>query len=195
MRGIHRNCLALVIMVTIAGTAFPEGPAVRFDSLEAGLINEWPLGTLAEYYITGIGAGVQGTFAFGFDPDVRAFAGVEYVHGLSRTSWVDSFNELALTLGASYILPLTPQLELAPEVAFGLLVHLVSGDVDRDGEKSTDLFTDSYLRISPKLYWLFTDTLAAFLAPRFSVFTENEATGFLFGVQAGVRIVFQGGAK
>ncbi len=195
MRGIHRVCLALVFMATLAGTAFAEGPVVQFDSLEAGAINEWPLGTLAEYYITGIGAGVQGTFAFGFDPNVRASAGLEYSYGLSRTAWVDAFNELGITVAASYLIELLPQLELAPELALGVLMHFVSGDVDRDGVTSITVFTDSYFRLAPKLYWRFTDTLSAFFAPRFSVFTQTGATGLLFGAQAGVRINFDGGVE
>ncbi len=195
MRGIHRVCLALVFMAMFAGTAFPEGPVVRFASLEVSAINEWPLGTLADYYTTGIGAGAQATFAFGSVPKLRASAGMEYSYGLSRTAWVDSFNELGFTLGASYLFEILPRLELAPELAVGVLVHIASGDVDRDGTKSATVFTDSYFRLAPKLYWLFTETFSAFLAPRFSVFTQTDATGFLFGAQAGVRISFDGGVE
>jgi hypothetical protein len=182
-------------MATFAGTAFAEGPVVRFDSLEAGVINEWPLGTLADFYITGIGAGVQGTFAFGSVPNLRASVGLEYAYGLSQTVWVDAFNELGVTVAASYLIELLPRLELAPELALGILMHIVSGDVDRDGTTSTAVFTDSYFRLAPKLYWRFTGTLSAFLAPRFSVFTQTGATGLLFGAQAGVRINFDGGVE
>lgn len=178
-------------LTSILFANIPLNNQVSLDSMDVGFVNMFPLGLYGTYYTTGLGLDSQLNVTFTQIDKLYGFVGLGYQYGVSKTQYVDSFNDMNIYLGAGYpfLITAVEKLTINPEVAFGLALHIVPGDVNRDGTKATEVFTDSYVKIAGKINYGLTDKLSAYLTPTFSFFTENDSNvGLLLGYQLGCRL-------
>lgn len=184
---IYKRLTALLAMVLTTATLAAE-PLVTVDSIDAYAKNLYPLGTYDEYVGAMFGAGTQVNLLMPAMPMLRLFGSVGYTYGVSDTIWVNSFHDLLFDVGFGAEAPAFGPALFGLDFAYGWINHIVSGDIDRDGEEAVNLFTDQHIRITSRLIYPFTPDLAAFVAPNILAFLEKDLSGAELGFDLGLRV-------
>lgn len=157
------------------------------NSIEMKGNNLYPYGKSTTCYSYILGAGLKFNFALGKQNNLFAYSEIGYSRGPAKSDWVDAMQATSLSAGFGYRIPLTNQITLAPELDYGLLLHILNADFDQDGIKQWEVFTDQQVRLSLNLSYAINDTNHVFIAPLGLVFFQNSDVGILYGVQAGIR--------
>jgi hypothetical protein len=110
--------------------------------------------------------------------------------GPSKSDWVESMQAINISSGAGCRMKVSDSLEFAPELGYGLIIHLLYGDLDHDGTKTYSMFADQQLRLSLNLSLSPVHSYELFAAPIGVLFFENAKTAAFLGFQAGVRFNF-----
>jgi len=178
---------AIVFLVSLSTIWADEAP-VKLSSIDTELKNSYALNSFGDYYITGIGAGAQADFRLNFAGNLGFFTSIDYFYGISKTIWVDSFQDLSLLIGASYTFLPDGQVSIIPEVGYGVCGHLLPGDVDRDGVEAVSFYLDQMLSLSVKFVYSLDEGFSIFFSPEMTLFLESENSAILAGYNLGARI-------
>jgi len=178
--------LFLMIMVLVGGGhAVAQVEDVGF-SVDGFLQNSYPVGDYGDYVATGVGVGIQGNLEMpqllGFVP----FIGIDYSYGFPAANHIDRIQDIGFTAGAGYELQLSPKFAIAPELGYGLLLHVAQGEIGGEPD-TTSFYTDQVLRASLKGLFAIGDRLELFAAPNYTLFFGSDAVGMQAGGQLGVR--------
>lgn len=180
--------LFIVALVVLSDAAVSAEGLVYVDSLDFGGTHVFPIETWAQFYSSGVGGHTQLNLGLSQHEGVLFGLALEYAYGISKTIWVNTFHDASFTLGVGYRFAVGHRLSLEPEVGWGMMFHVVDGDVDRDGTSSVGLYYDQYARAVVRLVLSLGERISIAAGPRFSAFLENDAQGFLIGYQAGARV-------
>ena len=180
--------LTLFFVIIISSNFADDNIPLAVSSADAAIENNYALGIFGDYYVTGIGLNSQVNIDIIPVPSLGCFVELDYIFGVSKTIWVDSFQDLYLSVGVSYELPPLGPVTVVPELSYGLLGHIVPGDIDRNGAAGTAFFLDQMLAIGAKILYPLTDSLLIFLNPEFTFLPESGFGGFLPGYDIGIRV-------
>jgi hypothetical protein len=190
MTGIFRSSrwlIAGLMLLAITVTMWPE-PSVSLDSADLYLENMFPLGIYGEYVGISFGAGGQISVSIDRLRGALVFASCGYSYGGSRTVWVNAFHNITLIGGIAYKLPLRMPLSITPELGFGLIYHIATGDIDRDSSSDVTNWADAVGKLQIKVGYSLNENIMLFAAPVLSILFESESTGLEVGYQLGARI-------
>lgn len=160
------------------------------DSLEVKLYGLYPYGKSATYYSYVIGSGIKMNIALDKGKKVIGYGEATYSRGPSETDWVDSMQAMGLSIGMDYSIPLGNNMQVTPELGYGVLFHIFDADFDEDGENNLEVFVDQQVRLSLNLCFALGDNYELFFAPLGVLFFEDGTIGTMFGCQSGLRFNF-----
>ena len=177
-----------IVFLSTATMSWANGFPIQYSSIDAELKNDYAIGALGDYYLTGIGIGIQANFDITPINNLGIFGGIDYSYGISKTVWVDSFHDLSLTTGISYKFETGSPVSIIPELGYGICIHLLQGDIDRDGNDSTSIYLDQMLTFSIKAAYSFNEKISIYFSPDVKYYIESENNAILLGYNLGVRI-------
>ncbi len=160
------------------------------DSVDIKLYGLYPYGKCATYYSHLLGTGLKMNFNLNKDEKLIGYSEITYNRGPSKTDWVDSMQAVSISVGLGYSFPLGSRMQISPELGYGVIFHLLNGDLDEDGEDSLEIFTDQQVRLSLNLSYALGNKYEIFLAPLGVLFFEDGDIGTMFGCQIGIRMNF-----
>jgi hypothetical protein len=170
--------------------AEPIDTRVILDSVDVKFYGLLPVGRSSTFYSHMLGAAVKMNIAMDTRQDLIGYGQIAYSIGPSKSDWVDTLQALNLSLGMGYRFELTDRLQFAPELGYGLVLHLLHADFDEDGSETLETFIDQQVRLSAALSFDLTDTYTLIIAPVGVMFFEKDTIGMLLGFQSGLRFNF-----
>lgn len=147
----------------------------------------FPVGSSSTFYSHLIGASLAVNLNFGERMPLYGYGEVGYSRGPSRSDWVDTMQAFDASIGIGYHMGVGKRAGFAPELGYGVIVHILDADFDQDGTKAYDLFLDQKLRLSLAFSYELSNSYELFAAPLGVLFFENSSVALLLGLQAGIR--------
>jgi hypothetical protein len=177
-----------IVFLAVLSPIWAAGTPVKLSSIDTELKNDYAIDSFGDYYITGIGFGAQTDFDLTFIDNFGFFASLDYFFGISKTIWVDSFQDLSAMAGISYTIFPDGEISIIPEIGYGIDGHLLLGDVDRDGTSAPAFYMDQLLNFSVKFLYPLNEGISIYMSPELTLFIESENNAILAGYDLGVRI-------
>jgi hypothetical protein len=188
---VNRVVALSVLVLGVASVSFAEEP-VRLESVDVFAQNLYPIGVYADYISTSVGGGAQLNLSVSSVPRLLLFASLEYGYGIAADARVGSINDIGLSIGSGWSVPVASRLIVAPELSSGILVHVLTADLDEDGSSSISTYVDQYLRADITVAWAMSEQYSISAGPSSIVFFQKENTGVMAGFQLGVRLGLEG---
>ena len=160
------------------------------DSMEIKPYALFPTSTCSSLYSSLIGGAVKLNLSVDEHKPLYGYVEGAYSRGPSKSDWVDLMQAINISTGFGYRVRLGKGLEIAPELGYGLVLHLLDGDLDQDGTDSLEVFVDQQARFSLHVNFTFVDAHEFFIAPLGVLLFEKERVAALYGFQAGMRFNF-----
>lgn len=160
------------------------------DSMELKPYALFPTSTCSSLYSSLIGGAVKLNLSVDEHKPLYGYVEGAYSRGPSKSDWVDLMQAINISTGFGYRVRLGKGLEIAPELGYGLVLHLLDGDLDQDGTDSLEVFVDQQARFSLHVNFTFVDAHEFFIAPLGVLLFEKERVAALYGFQAGMRFNF-----
>lgn len=160
------------------------------DSIDVKGYGLFPLGNSNTYYSYMLGGGLRLNFTPMKGKDFIAYSELSYSRGPAATDWVDTMQAFNISAGMGYKFALGDKLQLAPELGYGVLFHLLDGDLDHDGKNSLEVYVDQQIRLSLTISYAIANGYELILAPMGVMFFENGSIGAMVGCQGGLRFAF-----
>ncbi|MBI9107776.1 MAG: hypothetical protein JEZ04_13595 [Spirochaetales bacterium] len=183
-----RLTITVIVFLVAASLSWADDFPIQFSSIDTELKNDYAVNALGDYYVTGLGLGVQAGFDITPIENLGFFGAIDYNYGISKTIWVDSFQDISLIAGISYMLKPDGPVAFVPEIGYGICVHLLPGDIDRDGTDSTSFYFDQMLTLSIKGIYTFNEVLSVYISPEVKFYLESGSSAILAGYDLGARI-------
>ncbi|HKL58144.1 MAG TPA: hypothetical protein VJ854_07065 [Sphaerochaeta sp.] len=162
-----------------------EKEKISTTSLDVKGYGLLPIGNSSDFYSYLLGGGVQANISLG---KMIGYTGITFSKGPPKSAWVRSQQALALAIGMGYEIPLSDRVSLIPEVGYGVILHLLDADFNKDGAYKAEFFIDQQVRLSLYLTYALNGGNKLFIAPLGVLFFEKEDFGIMYGCQAGLRI-------
>ena len=160
------------------------------DALDIKLYGLLPAGSSSERYASVLGVSCK----LHHDAhDQRPFSGyVEagYSRGPSQSDWVDAMQACNLSVGVGYRFVSSSKLNISAALGYGLVIHLLQGDLDMDGSTNLASFVDQQIRLALDFSYALSPAYALVASPLGVVFFEQGNIATLFGLQTGLRITY-----
>jgi hypothetical protein len=160
------------------------------DSMEIKPYALFPTSTCSTLYSSLIGGAVKLNLSVDEHKPLYGYVEGAYSRGPSKSDWVDVMQAVNISAGFGYRVRLGKGLEIAPEAGYGMVLHLLDGDLDQDGTDSLEAFVDQQVRLSLHVNFTFVDAHEFFIAPLGVLLFEKERVAALYGFQAGMRFNF-----
>ncbi len=160
------------------------------ESLDVKLYGLYPVSKSSTYYSSVLGTGLKLNIALDQDDKLIAYGEVAYSRGPSKSDWTDAMQAVNISVGLGYRFGLSEKLQLAPELGYGVVLHLLKADFDGDGTEALETFLDQQVRFSLNLTYALTDTYTLTVAPLGVLFFEKGTIGSLLGIQTALRYTF-----
>lgn len=167
-----------------------KNPGDRINALDIKLYGLLPAGSLTERYTSVVGAACKLHRSFHDQSPFTAYLEAGYSRGPSQSDWVEAMQACNLSVGVGYRFASTSKLNISTELGYGLIFHLLHGDLDMDGSTSLASFLDQQIRLSLDISYALSPTYALIASPLGVVFFEQESIATLFGLQTGLRIKY-----
>lgn len=161
---IKRLTITAIIFLATASMLWADDFLIRFSSIDTELNNDYAITDLGDYYATGIGLGIQTDFEITPIKNFGFFGAIDYSYGISKTVWVDSFQDISLMAGLFYELKPGGPVSIIPEIGYGVCAHLLPGDIDRDGTDSVSFYIDQMLTVTIKAAYAFDDAFSIYFS-------------------------------
>ncbi len=150
----------------------------------------WPVGSSSTLYSIVTGAAVKLNISYDKEHSPYGYCEAGYSRGPALSDWAESMQAINVSAGMGFRFPLGKHVAVAPEVGYGLVLHLLYGDLDQDGTQSNETFLDQQVRLSLNLSIAPAESYELLIAPFGVLFFEKDRVGALYGVQAGMRFNF-----
>lgn len=160
------------------------------DSMDIRPYALFPIGSSSSLYSIVTGASLKLNLTFDEHNREYGYCEAGYSLGPSQTDWADSMQAMHVSAGMGYRFILGKNFEIAPELGYGLILHLLYGDLDQDGTKAYEPFIDQQFRLSFNLSFAPTELYELLVAPLGVLFFEKDRVAALYGFQAGIRFNF-----
>ncbi len=183
-----RLTITAIVFLATASMLWADDFLIQFSSIDTELKNDYAVNALGDYYATGIGLGIQADFEITPVENLGFFGAIDYSYGISKTVWVDSFQDLSLMTGLFYELKPGGPVSIIPEIGYGVCTHLLPGDIDRDGTDSASFYLDQILAVSIKAAYAFDDSFSIYFSPEMKYYIESDNNAILAGYNLGARI-------
>ena len=180
--------MTIIVFLASFSPLWADEMPVRLASIDTELKNDYAIGSFGDYYVTGIGFGAQTDFELTFLDNLGFFTSLDYFYGISKTIWVDSFQNLSVMAGISYTFIPDGQISIIPQIGYGVCGHILPGDIDRDGADGAAFYLDQLLNFSVKILYPLNDVISLFFSPELTLFIESENNAILAGYDLGLRI-------
>ncbi|HKM33247.1 MAG TPA: hypothetical protein VJY54_00690 [Lachnospiraceae bacterium] len=161
-----------------------ETKNVNNISLDVKAYGLLPTGCTSELYSFLGGGGIQANISLG---KVLGYTGLTYSMGPSKCTWVNYQQAVALAIGIGYPITLSTKVEFIPEVGYGVILHFLDADLDKDGTFKFEFFVDQQIRLALYLTYALDERYKLFFAPLGVIFFEKNDLGIMYGCQAGIR--------
>lgn len=160
------------------------------DSMELKPYALFPTSSSSTLYSSVIGGALKLNLSVDEQKPLYGYVEGAYSRGPSKSDWVDVMQAVNISAGFGYRVSLGKRVEIAPEAGYGLVVHLLDGDLDQDGTDSLEVFVDQQVRVAINFNYTFCDVHEFFVAPIGVLLFEKSRIAALYGVQAGMRFNF-----
>lgn len=157
------------------------------DSIDLRRYALFPAGSSSPFYSIVNGDSIKLNLRLDEDNSQYGYCETGYSHGPAKTDWVDTMQAVNISAGMGYRFKLNKNLEITPELGYGLVLHILYGDLDQDGLKTYETYLDQQVRLSVNLGFAPTASYELFIAPLGVLFFEKDRVVPLYGLQAGIR--------
>ena len=144
-------------------------PAIKkplfIDSMELKPYALFPTSSSSTLYSSVIGGALKLNLSVDEQKPLYGYVEGAYSRGPSKSDWVDVMQAVNISAGFGYRIRLGKLVELAPELGYGLVLHLLEGDLDQDGTDSLEVFVDQQVRLALNFNYTFCDAHEFFVAP------------------------------
>ena len=164
--------------------------AVFIESMDFRPYALFPAGSNSTFYSLVTGISLKLNLCIDRQNPWYGYVEAGYSAGPSKSDWVESMQAINISPGAGFRIKVGDNLEFAPELGYGLIIHLLYGDLDHDGTKTYSAFVDQQFRLSLNLSLSLAESYELLAAPVGVLFFENAKAAASFGFQAGVRFKF-----
>lgn len=160
------------------------------DSMDIKPYALFPAGSSSALYSLVIGASLKLNLSLDERNPLYGYGEAGYSRGPSKSDWVDVMQAVNVSAGMGYRIRFGKNMEIAPELGYGLVLHLLQGDLDQDGTESLETFIDQQVRLSLNFSIAPTESYELFAAPLGVLFFEKSKAAVLYGFQVGMRFNF-----
>lgn len=160
------------------------------DSMDIRPYALFPTGPSSVLYSYVTGAALKLNFSLDARDPLYGYGEIGYSQGPSKSDWVDSMQAINVSAGMGHRMNLGKHFEFAPELGYGLIIHVLYGDLDQDGTKAYETFIDQQVRLSLNFSFAPTESYELFVAPVGVLFFEKAKVAAFSGFQAGMRFNF-----
>jgi len=167
----------------------PKKP-LFIDSMDIKPYALFPTDSSSTLYSSVFGGAVKLNLSVDEHNPLYGYGEAAYSRGPSKSDWVDVMQAINISAGFGYKLRLGKNMEIAPELGYGLVLHLLDGDLDQDGTDSLEAFVDQQVRLALNFNYSLCDEHEFFIAPLGILLFEKSRVAALYGVQAGMRFNF-----
>ena len=175
----------MVLFLAGAGIAAAQQTPEGIDySVDGYLQNRFPLASYGDYVATGVGGGTQFNVDIEGLGGVLPYMGIDYSYGFPAVDYLDRIQDLGVSLGAGFRFGITEAITVVPELGYGMLLHMASGEIEGQSSK---VYADQVLRSSVKGLYALGETVELYLAPTYTLFLEEQDAGMEIGYQLGAR--------
>lgn len=160
------------------------------DSMDVRPYALFPIGSSSTLYSRVTGASIKLNLSFDVQNSQYGYCEAGYSQGPAQTDWVDSMQAMNVSAGMGYRFNLGRNVDIAPELGYGLVFHLLNVDLDQDGTKTYETFIDQQVRLSLNLSYAPAQSYELLVAPLGVLFFEKDRAAAMYGIQAGMRFIF-----
>ncbi|HKM07604.1 MAG TPA: hypothetical protein VJ869_11505 [Sphaerochaeta sp.] len=160
------------------------------DSMDIRRYALFPTSSSSSLYSIVTGAAVKLNLSYDDQDPLYGYMEAGYSRGPSKSDWVDTMQAVNVSCGIGYRMSLGGKFELAPELGYGAIVHILYGDLDQDGTNAYETFIDQQVRLSLNLSIAPTESYELFASPIGVLFFEKARIAIMYGFQAGMRFNF-----
>lgn len=164
--------------------------SLGLESMDAKLYGLLPIGSCSSSYSYAVGAALKLNLSFDDEAPVYGFIETAYSMGPSNSDWVDTMQAVNASIGLGYRFTVNQNMQLIPELGYGVALHLLHGDFDQDGTASLKAFADQQLRFSLNLSYALPTGHQLLIGPVAVVLFEQSGVACLAGLQTGLRFNF-----
>lgn len=163
---------------------------LQFDSLDMLPSLEFPVSVCDAFYDLSVGGDIRLQFSYlnERNTELLLHTSVGYRNNRSITDWILEFHDIALRAGIGYQYRPLPWITFEPSIAFGVVAHILYGDIGGSGNDSLSVFFDPQVRLALECILGDRQGVQLIVSPNITWYFEKASVGQHIGIDAGVRV-------
>lgn len=165
----------------------PRMPVELPASIDTSFVRLFPDAQMQRYQKPCIGIELKIDTPLPGSSSFRPFTALEYRYAESDADWVNQFHTISLSGGLGKVFRISELVTFIPEFGYGVVFHIVDGDITREGVERHTLFTDQQMLFTPRITVAISESQMLLAAPTLSLLFEQGALSYSYGFRIGAR--------